>query len=94
MMRLTEFIKSQEASKSLAKKLSDKKEFKSFSQKRGGKAMSDPEPSIPSVDPNAFKSKIPIITKRKSPNPQNRQPFIDKKDGLPRWYPSQNSKEL
>lgn len=93
-MRLTEFIRSQEATKSLSKKMSDKKEFKPFSQKRGGRALADPEPNIPSVDPNAFKSKTPIIDKRKAPNPQNRQPFVDKKDGLPRWYPSQNSKEL
>jgi hypothetical protein len=56
MMRLTEFIRSQEASMSLAKKLSGKKEFKPFSRKRGGKAVADPGPTISSVDPNALKS--------------------------------------
>ena len=93
-MKLTEFIRSQEAAKSLSKKMSDKKEFKPFYQKRGGRALADPEPSIPSVDPNAFKSNMPIIDKRKTPIPQNRQPFVDKKDGLIYIYPSQNSKEL
>jgi hypothetical protein len=48
---------------SLAMK-SAKKEYKSFTARRGGTGVDDPEPMLPNADANKFKSNTPVFSKR------------------------------